>query len=263
MSRVPVILIRLRQAPIYHQLQLEEALLRATTGNWLIINDGSRCPAIVMGISGKAPDLIHVPEAHARQIQVIKRFTGGGTVVVDHDTVFTALIMQARDLPHVGCFPVPIMRWTESFFAPAFSPYGNFCLRGHDYAFDDRKFGGNAQAITSKRWIHHTSFLWDYDPHNMALLKHPSKQPEYRQGRDHSEFIVRLKDYMPTKQSLVDGLLSAAEQQFDLQEVSEESASQAMSEEYLRGNKLIDLSEYLPADQTAIAAAPQAAHGAA
>lgn len=36
-----------------------------------------------------------------------------------------------------------------------------------------------------------------------------------------------------------------------------------MSEEYLRGNKLIDLSEYLPADQTAIAAAPQAAHGAA
>lgn len=38
-----------------------------------------------------------------------------------------------------------------------------------------------------------------------------------KQGRDHSEFIVRLKDYMPTKQSLVDGLLSAAEQQFDLQ----------------------------------------------
>jgi lipoate-protein ligase A len=44
-----------------------------------------------------------------------------------------------------------------------------------------RKFGGNAQAITSRRWLHHTSFLWDFDPGNMALLTNPAKQPEYRQ----------------------------------------------------------------------------------
>ena len=50
-----------------------------------------------------------------------------------------------------------------------------------DYVFGDRKFGGNAQAITRGRWLHHTSFLWDYQPQRMALLQHPSKTPEYRQ----------------------------------------------------------------------------------
>jgi lipoate-protein ligase A len=50
-----------------------------------------------------------------------------------------------------------------------------------DYVFADLKFGGNAQAITSQRWLHHTSFLWDYNPANMQALKNPAKQPMYRQ----------------------------------------------------------------------------------
>lgn len=50
-----------------------------------------------------------------------------------------------------------------------------------DYVYGERKFGGNAQAITSKRWLHHTSLLWDYDPLNMAVLTNPKKQPAYRQ----------------------------------------------------------------------------------
>ena len=44
-----------------------------------------------------------------------------------------------------------------------------------DYAFGQRKFGGNAQAITKNRWLHHTSLLWDFDPARMQLLKHPAK----------------------------------------------------------------------------------------
>ena len=49
-----------------------------------------------------------------------------------------------------------------------------------DYIFGDRKFGGNAQAITRQRWLHHTSFLWDFRDDRMALLQHPEKAPEYR-----------------------------------------------------------------------------------
>jgi lipoate-protein ligase A len=49
-----------------------------------------------------------------------------------------------------------------------------------DYVFGDRKFGGNAQSITRNRWIHHTSFLWDYEVRNMAYLKRPARAPEYR-----------------------------------------------------------------------------------
>jgi lipoate-protein ligase A len=41
-------------------------------------------------------ELINVQQAQKQQLQVIKRFTGGGTVVVDHNTVFTSLVMQVR-----------------------------------------------------------------------------------------------------------------------------------------------------------------------
>lgn len=42
----------------------------------------------------KVPELIKANEAHSRGLAVIKRFTGGGTVVVDKNTIFTTLIMS-------------------------------------------------------------------------------------------------------------------------------------------------------------------------
>lgn len=41
-------------------------------------------------------ELIKVDQALSRSLGVIKRFTGGGTVVVDANTIFTALIMQVN-----------------------------------------------------------------------------------------------------------------------------------------------------------------------
>ena len=71
-------------------------------------------------------------EAAARAgMPLIKRFSGGGTVVVDADTLFATLIMNAAALPDVECYPRPVMRWSERFYTPVFAPYGNFSLREH------------------------------------------------------------------------------------------------------------------------------------
>lgn len=51
-SRAAVRVLRLAGMPILQQLQLEEALLRATPHNWFIVNDGCSQASIVMGISG-------------------------------------------------------------------------------------------------------------------------------------------------------------------------------------------------------------------
>ena len=42
----------LKNVPVWQQLAIEEALLRADDENWCVINEGS-APAIVFGISGK------------------------------------------------------------------------------------------------------------------------------------------------------------------------------------------------------------------
>lgn len=52
-SRAPLMnLVRLKGTPILEQLHLEERLLRASTDNWCIVNDGTNVPTIVMGMSG-------------------------------------------------------------------------------------------------------------------------------------------------------------------------------------------------------------------
>lgn len=48
-------------------------------------------------------------------------------------------------------------------------------------------------ALTKGRWVHHTSWLWDFDSSDMECLSIPSKIPDYRRGRNHDEFLTRGK----------------------------------------------------------------------
>lgn len=84
-----------------------------------------------MGASRKVEELIHADTAKAKGVQVIKRFSGGGTVVVDSNTLFCTLIFNAADVPGVDCHPRPVMQWSERFYSPVFKPHGDFRLREH------------------------------------------------------------------------------------------------------------------------------------
>ncbi|KAF7824825.1 putative lipoate-protein ligase A [Senna tora] len=190
-------LIRLKGFPILEQLHLEERLLRTSSHNWCLINDGTNSPAIVMGLSGKLSELVEVRSVLRDQIPVIKRFTGGGTVIVDQGTVFVTLICNKDAVPHVQPFPRSIMEWSGLLYGQVFEGNGDFHLRENDYVFGNRKFGGNAQSITKQRWVHHTSFLWDYEIKNMSYLKFPAKTPKYRLARDHTDFVCRMKEFLP------------------------------------------------------------------
>ena len=89
----------------------------------------------------KPQDLINVPAAQEYGIQVIKRFSGGGTVVTDENTIFATVILQTAALPQdVECYPRPLMQWSESLYAPVFSPYGHFNLQENGKALDYTRF---------------------------------------------------------------------------------------------------------------------------
>ena len=67
-------------------------------------------------------------------MQLIKRFSGGGTVIVDENTLFATLIMAQPAIPDVECYPRSIMRWSQEFYDPVFLPYGDFSLQEHGTA---------------------------------------------------------------------------------------------------------------------------------
>lgn len=52
----------------------------------------------------KLEELVHRAEAKAAGVPVIRRFSGGGTVAVDQDTIFATLVSDDKTLPEV-CTP--------------------------------------------------------------------------------------------------------------------------------------------------------------
>lgn len=163
-------------------------------------------------------------------ISVIRRFSGGGTVIVDENTVFVTLICGGDSVPIPKLYPRPIMDWTEELYVPAFRSIPGFQLREHDYVFGDRKFGGNAQSITRGRFLHHTSFLWDYQDARMAYLRHPDRAPAYRVNRQHSDFICRLKDHLPSREVFVDSIVHAFDHQFSLEETDLDAIQKTLTD---------------------------------
>lgn len=205
--------VQLSNVPIYEQLLLEERLLRSSKENWCILNTGAP-RAIVMGISGKKEELVDCARAKQAGIPLIKRFSGGGTVIVDEQTLFVTLICE-QELLSFPAYPEPILRWHETLYQEVFQ-HPLFHLRENDFVIGEKKCGGNAQYIQKGRWLHHTSFLWNYAEENMSYLLMPKKTPSYRQGRAHSDFLCKLSDHFVSKEALTTELLSSLKKRFSL-----------------------------------------------
>eukprot|EP00948_MAST-09A_sp_MAST-9A-sp1_P002375 g2375.t1 len=219
------------ESTVIDMLNIEEKLFRLTPsigGNWVILCPGAVPSSIVMGISARQNELLVKPLVVKDDIPVIKRFTGGGTVFVDENTVFISFILnegvplQGKGSSEKGpsqsnsalikepvkLYPRDIMDWTSTIYSDVFNDSNilnrkkaKFELLEHDYIIrapqsktaEIRKFGGNAQSITKGRFVHHTSFLWNFEESNMKYLQNPSKAPEYRKKRNHGEFLTTLK----------------------------------------------------------------------
>ncbi|XP_006850833.2 uncharacterized protein LOC18440632 [Amborella trichopoda] len=236
-------LLKLRGKPILEQLQLEERLLRTSSDNWCIINDGTNTPTIVMGISGKPSQLIEIEPVIRDRIHVIRRFSGGGTVIVDKGTVFVTFICDKDAIPGLQPYPHPIMSWTGQLYSTVFQGIPDFQLRENDYAFGNRKFGGNAQSITKGRWIHHTSFLWEYDIKNMEYLKLPVKAPKYRSERHHGEFLCQLKDFPILRSDFIEKAVSSIGSYFSVEPVELKEILASSDAVYPHTTKLLALNE--------------------
>lgn len=228
-------LLVFKNLPVYEQLKIEEALVRADDRNWILFNQGTP-PAIVMGISGKPELLIDKEKLRHEPIPVIRRFSGGGTVVVDEHTHFYTLIGN-RSVLNFPCYPNELMRWTEKLYLKAF-PNIPFVLRDHDYVIDDKKFGGNAQYLSKDRWLHHSSLLWDYKPSMMDYLLMPPKMPAYREERSHTDFLCRLKNHFQTQDDFNSGMLQALHENFRIIPASRNSIDPILASPHRRATRL-------------------------
>ena len=205
-------IIHKKNLNIKKQLELEENLLKKSDENFCFINEGTE-NAIVLGVSNKEKELIDLDKTKKDKIEIIRRFSGGGTVFVDKDTLFISFIFSKKSLKF--SYPEEIFRWVYSFYKKVFKK-DNFYLNENDFTFDDKKCCGNAQYIKKDRWLHHSSFLWDFKKQNMDYLHLPKKAPKYRENRSHSEFLIPLKKSFKSKDDFINRIKKALAEEFIL-----------------------------------------------
>lgn len=234
-AKAPLHLLDLEGIPIIDQLRLEEALLRTDQANWCLLNRGSP-PAIVLGISGKVEELVDESAHQAIPIPLVRRFSGGGTVVVDERTLFVTFLFNSSVFDFAP-FPETIMRWTAQFYAPLLP--NDFALKEHDYVLGNKKFGGNAQCICKGRWLHHSTLLGDYDPQLMRLLKLPSRRPNYREARSHKDFLCTLKEQQVCPDGLFTKIKEKLAADFNVHSVSLSEAQRALELPHRKATQLL------------------------
>jgi lipoate---protein ligase len=228
-------LLEINGLDILTQLEIEEALIKTSNDSWCIINEGPPKKQIVLGISNKIEELVDIDKAKKDKIEIIRRFSGGGAIIVDQNSLFVSFIVSKNILPF--SFPEEIFKWSEELYKKVFST-PHFSLKENDYLLRDKKCGGNAQYIKKERWLHHSSFLWDYEIENMDYLKMPPTMPSYRKNRVHQEFLIAIKHYFSSKKAFIEKIIFNLQKEFCLELSSLDKAKRNLSSNYSKSTRL-------------------------
>lgn len=150
--------------------------------------------AVVLGASGRVGNDVRVTACRADGVPLARRSSGGGTVVIGPGAL-NATVILPRDA-------APGLEWVES--AQLFvlervaealrARLPGVAVRGSgDLTLHHRKFAGSAQRRLKRHFLVHTSILYAFPLDRIErYLAEPTRQPAYREGRPHGEFLTNL-----------------------------------------------------------------------
>jgi lipoate---protein ligase len=227
----------LENLPVFTQLSLEQSLLSLSSENYLIIHKSPK-ESVVMGISGKKEQLVYEENLKEDHIPLIKRYSGGGCVYLDNNSLMLSYIFNKKCANHIQ-YPLEIMQWSFDILSEVFKD-NSLSLQENDYTLGEKKFGGNAQYIKKDRFCHHSSLLYRCNFEKMAhYLKLPEKIPDYRKKRSHKDFLKGFEEYFSTKESFIDSMKEELGQRYALKEISFESVNKYLDRSFRNSNKIV------------------------
>lgn len=149
------------------------------------------CYFVVVGYGNRLGVEVDLKACEARGIPVLRRCSGGGTVLQGPGCLNYALIVPAQGpLATITGANRHIMEAHRRLFSELMGC--SVQVQGiTDLAVDGRKFSGNAQRRKRNWLLFHGTFLLDMDiPLIETLLRRPSLEPHYREGRSHEAFLM-------------------------------------------------------------------------
>jgi lipoate---protein ligase len=150
---------------------------------------------VVLGYSNSVSTEVNQQACRSDGIPILRRYSGGGTVVQGVGCLDYALILRTS-----FSGPLSTIAGTNSFImnrqrrALDVVVGGGVEVRGHtDLAINAVKFSGNSQRRKGRFLLFHGVFLLDFDLRLISrYLNHPSREPLYRKRRQHEQFLRNL-----------------------------------------------------------------------
>jgi lipoate---protein ligase len=150
---------------------------------------------VVVGYANKAATEVNLSFCRQMGIPVLRRCSGGGTVLQGPGVLNYSLLLRIDDSR--PCHSIPstnryiLERHRDTLASLMLAPVE--CRGQTDLAIGGLKFGGNAQRRRRRFLLFHGSFLLHLDISMVEkALPQPSRQPDYRVNRSHADFLINL-----------------------------------------------------------------------
>lgn len=144
---------------------------------------------IVLGYSSHVKDDVEWEPASQDGIPVLRRASGGGTVLQGPGCLNYAYVGEPLD-------PIGIEKSSEmvlTHLLEALRPLSPQIAGLSDVVVNAKKVVGNAARRRKNAFLYHGSILYQFDLEKMSrYLKLPPKRPAYREDRSHRDFVANL-----------------------------------------------------------------------
>lgn len=200
-------------------LALEEAWLdMAEAGQWdaeILRLWQPESPLVVIGRGSRVAEEVNLPAAQAAKVPVLRRASGGAAVVAGPGCLMYAVLLSYQRRPHLRMLDhahqevmqtltsalqplCPELTWrgTCDLVIPGLTP---------DNERVYRKVSGNSLRCRREWLLYHGTLLLSMDLELIdRFLLHPPREPEYRQRRQHIDFVANLR---LSPESVIDPLI--------------------------------------------------------
>jgi lipoate-protein ligase A len=191
-------LLQLTLTKPVENLALDEALLEAAEAGELADDVlrlwESPAPIVVVGRSSKVADEVDLAACREAGVPIFRRASGGAAIVAGPGCLMYGVVLRYACREHLRLLD-EVHRHVLGLVRAAIEPLvGEIVHIGtSDLSIGGRKFSGNSVRCKRDHLLYHGTLLYNFELSLIGrLLRMPPRQPEYRSGRSHDEFVMNL-----------------------------------------------------------------------
>ncbi len=151
-------------------------------------------PVVVIGRGSRIDGEANRVACQADGVPVLRRCSGGAAIVGGPGCLMYSLILSCQRRPQLRRID-EVHRWVMTRLVDAIHrqcpqvQWQGTC----DLTLDGRKFSGNSLKVARNHVLYHGTILHAFDlPQIARWLNTPPRQPDYRAGRSHGDFVTNL-----------------------------------------------------------------------